>query len=62
MFLYVQKKISSKKLKYLEDYKKIIIEEFIPGREIQAAIIGSTKLGAIELKTKKKVLRLSSKI
>ena len=28
-----------KKLKYLEDYKKIIIEEFIPGREIQAALI-----------------------
>ena len=28
-----------KKLKYLEDYKKIIIEEFIPGREIQAAMI-----------------------
>ncbi len=36
------------------DYKKIIIEEFIPGREIQAAIIGSKKLGAIELKPKRK--------
>ena len=43
-----------KKIKLLESYKKIIIEEFIPGREIQAAIIGSKKLGAIELKPKRK--------
>ena len=42
------------KLKLLENYKKIIIEEFIPGREIQAAIIGKKKLGAIELKPKRK--------
>ena len=48
------KKDIEKKLKYLEDYKKIIIEEFIPGREIQAAMIGSKKLGAIELKPKRK--------
>ena len=43
-----------KKLKLLEIYKKIIIEEFIPGREIQAAIIGTKKLGAIELKPRRK--------
>jgi len=43
-----------KNLEYLREYKKIIIEEFIPGREIQAAIIGSRKLGAIELKPKRK--------
>ena len=43
-----------KKIKLLKNYKKIIIEEFIPGREIQAAIIGSKKLGAIELKPKRK--------
>tara|TARA_B100001057_G_scaffold465785_1_gene522239 strand:+ start:37 stop:951 length:915 start_codon:yes stop_codon:yes gene_type:complete len=43
-----------KKINYLEDYKKIIIEKFIPGREIQAAIIGSKKLGAIELKPRRK--------
>ena len=42
------------KLKKLKEYKKIIIEEFIPGREIQAAIINSRKLGAIELKPKRK--------
>ena len=43
-----------KKLKNLENYKKILIEEFIPGREIQAAILGNKKLGAIELKPKRK--------
>ena len=42
------------KIKLLKDYKKIIIEEFIPGQEIQAAIIGSKKLGAIELRPKRK--------
>ncbi len=43
-----------KKINLLRGYKKIIIEELIPGREIQAAIIGSKKLGAIELKPKRK--------
>ena len=42
------------KIKLLEDYKKIIIEEFIPGREIQVAIMGKKKLGAIELKPRRK--------
>jgi len=43
-----------KKIRLLKDYKKIIIEEFIPGREIQVAIMGDKKLGAIELKPKRK--------
>jgi D-alanine-D-alanine ligase len=43
-----------KNINLLKDYNKIIIEEFIPGREIQAAIIGSRKLGAIELEPKRK--------
>ena len=43
-----------RRINSLKVYKKIIIEEFIPGREIQAAIIGSKKLGAIELKPKRK--------
>ncbi len=42
------------KIKLLRSYKKIIIEEFIPGREIQVAIMGKKKLGAIELKPKRK--------
>ena len=43
-----------KKVKLLANYKRIIIEEFIPGREIQAAIVSSKKLGAIELRPKRK--------
>ena len=35
-------------------YKEIMIEEFIGGREIQVAIMGNKKLGAIELKPKRK--------
>ena len=42
------------KLKKLRIYKEILIEEFIAGREIQAAILGNKKLGAIELKPKRK--------
>ena len=43
-----------KRINSLKNYKRIMIEEFIPGREIQASIIGSKKLGAIELKPKRK--------
>ncbi len=38
----------------IKNYKKIMIEEFIGGREIQVAIMGKMKLGAIELKPKRK--------
>ena len=48
------KKNLSKILKLLEDYKKVLIEQFIAGREIQVAIMGHKKLGAIELKPKRK--------
>ena len=53
--VYICNKFNLKnKLKKLAIYKKILIEEFIPGREIQAAILGNLKLGAIELKPKRK--------
>ncbi len=48
------KKNINKILNVLRNYKKIMIEEFIGGREIQVAIMGNTKLGAIELKPKRK--------
>jgi len=48
------KKNISKILKSMKSYKQIIIEEFIAGREIQVAIMGNKKLGAIELKPKRK--------
>ena len=43
-----------KKIKLLKSYNRIMIEEFIGGREIQVAILGKKKLGAIELKPKRK--------
>jgi len=49
-----EKKNINKILKEIKNYKKIMIEEFIAGREIQVAIMGNTKLGAIELKPKRK--------
>ena len=41
-------------LKKMKSYKQVMIEEFIGGREIQVAIMGHKKLGAIELKPKRK--------
>ena len=41
-------------LKKLYKYEEILIEKYIPGREIQVAILGKKKLGAIELKPKRK--------
>ena len=43
-----------KNLFKLENYGEALIEKFIPGREIQVAILGKRKLGAIELKPKRK--------
>ena len=53
VFICTKKNIISK-LKSLKNYKRILVEQFIPGREIQSAIIGRKKLGAIELKPKRK--------
>jgi len=43
-----------KNLNKLHHYKEIMIEEYIGGREIQVAIMGKRKLGAIELVPKRK--------
>ena len=43
-----------KNLNKLSPYKEIMIEKYIPGREIQVAIMGKKKLGAIELVPKRK--------
>ena len=48
------KKNIAKILSSMKNYKKVMIEEFIAGREIQVAIMGKKKLGAIELKPKRK--------
>ena len=41
-------------LSKLKEYGKILIEKYIPGREIQVAILREKILGAIELKPKRK--------
>ena len=48
------KKNITKNLKKLSSYNQILIEEFIDGREIQVAIMGTKILGAIELEPKRK--------
>ena len=55
------KKNIFKKVKLLSEYKKIIIEQFIGGREIQAAIISTKKLGVIELRPKRKFYDFQAK-
>ena len=42
-----------KNLEKIKFYKKVIIEEFIPGREIQVAIMDHKKLGTIELEPRR---------
>ncbi len=48
------KKNVFKILNLIKNYKKVMIEQFIGGREIQVAIMGNQKLGLIELKPKRK--------
>jgi len=48
------KKNIIKNLELLSVYNQILIEEFIAGREIQVAIMGTKTLGAIELEPKRK--------
>ena len=48
------KKNFNKNLLKLEKFKEVLIEKYIPGREIQAAILGNKNLGIIELKPKRK--------
>ena len=55
------KKNIIKNLNELSEYNQILIEEFIPGREIQVAIMGNKKLGAIELKPKRKFYDYTAK-
>ena len=49
------------KLKKLKKYNEIIIEKYIGGREIQVAILGKKKLGAIELRPKRKFYDYTAK-
>ena len=48
------KKNIIKNLKKISSYKEVLVEKYIGGREIQVAIMGNKKLGAIELSPKRK--------
>jgi len=48
-------------LKLLRIYNEVLIEEFIPGREIQVAILDNKVLGVIELKPKRKFYDFDAK-
>ena len=48
-------------LKKLQEYDEIILEKYIPGREIQVAILSEKILGAIELMPKRKFYDFQAK-
>ena len=47
--------------KLIRKYEKILVEEYIPGREIQVAIMGNKPLGAIELVPRRKFYDYTAK-
>ena len=48
-------------LKLIKEYDKVLVEKYIPGREIQVAIMGNRALGAIELIPKRKFYDYTAK-
>ena len=44
-----KKQLITKYKKLIRNYDRILVEEYIPGREIQVAVMGKKSLGAIEL-------------
>ncbi len=55
------KEFNQKYKKLKKDYDRILVEEYIPGREIQVAIMGKRALGAIELVPKRKFYDYTAK-
>ena len=49
-----QKQFKKKSKKLMNEYRRFLVEEYIPGREIQAAVMGKKPLGAIELVPRRK--------
>ena len=47
--------------KLMKEYDRVIVEEYIPGREIQVAVMGKKPLGAIELVPKREFYDYTAK-
>ena len=47
--------------KLIKEYDKILVEKYIPGREIQVAVMGGKALGAIELVPKREFYDYTAK-
>ena len=56
-----KRQFTNKYKKLIAKYDKILVEEYIPGREIQVAIMGERALGAIELVPKRKFYDYTAK-
>ena len=56
-----KKQFTSKCNKLMKEYDRILVEEYIPGREIQVAVMGQKSLGAIELVPKREFYDYTAK-
>ena len=56
-----KKQFTSKYKKLMKNYDRILVEEYIPGREIQVAVMGKRALGAIELVPKRQFYDYTAK-
>ena len=56
-----KKQFTSMYNKLMKEYDRILVEEYIPGREIQVAVMGHKALGAIELIPKRKFYDYTAK-
>ena len=61
MFLFVQKNII-KNIKLLENYKKIIIEEFIPEEKFKQQLLGQKNLEQLNLNQKENFMIMKQNI
>ena len=56
-----KKQFRRKYKKLMHEYDRILVEEYIPGREIQVAVMGTKSLGAIELVPRRKFYDYTAK-
>ena len=56
-----KKDFKNKYKKLTKDYDRVLVEEYIPGREIQVATMGEKSLGAIELVPRRKFYDYTAK-